>query len=106
MKVWIDDEREAPSGWIWIKHPGFAISFIRESWNKIEEISLDHDLGYELTGYDIVKDIEQVGHNIIVPFVIRVHSMNPVGRSNMLAGIGAIYNRNFEVMDELDPFDD
>ena len=57
MKVWLDDVREAPEGWIHIRTPEEAIDLLRSG--AVEEISLDHDLGIfteegEATGYDVL----------------------------------------------------
>lgn len=49
--------------------------------NKIEYLSLDHDLGEEKTGYDVAKFLVQEG--IKIP-VINIHSANPVGRDNIV----------------------
>ena len=51
---------------------------------NVEVISLDHDLGEEKTGYDVVKFMAEEN---IWPSVVKVHSMNPVGRDNMLSVI-------------------
>lgn len=51
-----------------------------------ETLSLDHDLGDKTsTGYDFLKWIENriVYMNESIPCII-IHSMNPVGRENML----------------------
>lgn len=49
------------------------------------EISLDHDLGEELTGYDCVKYVvnDCMERNAPLP-LINVHSSNPVGRTNII----------------------
>ena len=118
MKLWIDDVRPAPEGYIWCKSVYEAIGCIwtferaiftlkweydtaympifypqmmnREGLQKkmdeyrIELIDLDHDAGdYAKDGGDYIKLLdwlEETGRN----YPIRIHSMNVVGRENML----------------------
>lgn len=91
MKVFLDDEREAPTGWIHVHWPEEAIALLRTG--NITEISLDHDLGDDQhgTGYDVVLWIEEAvitrGFN---PPRIYVHSANPSARIKMELGIASI----------------
>ena len=55
-----------------------------ELLNKYEfsdGIMLDHDLGEEKTGYDVLKYIRD--NDIILPDVFQLITSNPVGRQNM-----------------------
>lgn len=96
MKLWIDDVREAPSGYRWARSVYEAKVIIRNfetilkaSGGKvryqIELIDIDHDAGdYAKDGGDYIKLLdwlEETGRN----YPIRIHSMNPVGRENMRA---------------------
>ena len=93
MKLWIDDVRPAPDGYVWIKSVDVAKETIEKMdneinqfyWGKIEIISLDHDAGdYALYGGDYIKLLdwlEETGRN----YPIKIHSMNPVGVQNMRA---------------------
>ena len=85
MKIWIDDVRPAPEGYIWIKTVNFALMFISTFDKKIELIDVDHDAGdCAVYGGDYIKILdwlEKTGRN----YPIRIHSMNPVGRENMRA---------------------
>ncbi|MFW6122293.1 MAG: cyclic-phosphate processing receiver domain-containing protein, partial [Petrotogales bacterium] len=58
MKIFLDDEREAPPGWERVYWPDEAIELIKTG--NVEEVSLDHDLGDDEkgTGYDVIKWIE------------------------------------------------
>lgn len=96
MKVWLDDVREAPDGWVHVKTPEEAIELLRSG--EVEEINLDHDLGLatpesERTGYDVLAWLEEALATGIwkhpVP-VIRIHSANPVGWSRMQQAITSI----------------
>ena len=93
MKLWIDDARPAPEGYIWIKSVNDAIRYIEiygdyiDSDNVmidcIELIDIDHDAGdYAQYGGDYIKLLdwlEETGRN----YPIHIHSMNHVGIQNM-----------------------
>lgn len=59
MKVYLDDERQAPEGWYRVYWPEEAIALLNKG--DVTEISLDHDLGDDAhgTGYDVVLWIEE-----------------------------------------------
>ena len=100
MKLWIDDVRPAPEGYIGVRSvneaklmiEAFDFTFImtrelgnnREAENfRIEVIDIDHDAG-EFGPPDYIKVLdwlEETGRN----YPIRIHSMNPVGVANMRA---------------------
>ena len=94
MKVWLDDVREAPEGWIHVRTPEEAIDLLRAG--GVEEISLDHDLGLfteegEATGYDVLLWIEaEVAARRLNPPAMHVHSANPVARRRMGQAIASI----------------
>lgn len=87
MKLWIDDIRNAPDGYICAKSVNDAKWFIRicEScpYEEVELIDIDHDAGdYASDGGDYIKVLdwlEENGRN----YPIHIHSMNPVGVENM-----------------------
>ena len=90
MKIWIDDIRPAPDGYVWVITVNYArqiITYINnnEDWmdETIELIDIDHDAGeYRNQGGDYIKLLdwlEETGRN----YPIRIHSMNPVGVENM-----------------------
>ncbi len=91
MKVYLDDERETPDGWVRVYWPDEAIELLKSG--EVEEISLDHDLGDDErgTGYDVVLWLEEqvIVHGMNPP-IIRVHSANSSAREKMEAGIAAI----------------
>ncbi len=93
MKVglWLDDIRPAPEGWDHAKTAFKAMSLLAD--NDYPVISLDHDLGEEATGYDVLCWLEQnIGEGRWVKPVpeIRVHSANPAGRDRMLFAVEKI----------------
>ena len=89
MKLWIDDVRPAPEGYVWCKSVNEAKHYICvwefQMFKEIELIDIDHDGGdYAGDGGDYIKLLdwlEEGGWNI----PIRIHSMNPVGVANMRA---------------------
>jgi hypothetical protein len=91
MKLYLDDQREAPEGWIRVFWPEEAIELLKTG--NVEEISLDHDLGDDErgTGYDVVLWIEkEVITNKYVPPRIHVHTANSSAREKMALGIRCI----------------
>ena len=86
MKLWIDNVRPAPEGYIWVASVNNAILKIQiaESFNySIDIIDIDHDAGdYASDGGDYIKLLdwlEETGRN----YPIHIHSMNPVDVENM-----------------------
>ncbi|MEE1084558.1 MAG: cyclic-phosphate processing receiver domain-containing protein [Paludibacteraceae bacterium] len=90
MKLWIDDVRPAPEGYVWCMSTHQAKCLIELSEqgrydSRVELIDIDHDAGnYAFDGGDFIKVLdwlEQTGRS----YPIRIHSMNPVGIANMRA---------------------
>ena len=91
MKVFLDDLRTPPDGWIHVYWPDEAIELLKTG--EVTEISLDHDLGDDDrgTGYDVVLWIEEAAVTAgFKPPKITVHSANSAARLRMEAGIQAI----------------
>ena len=97
FKIWLDDEREAPEGWIHFHSSRTCIAALDLlQYNRdavIEELSLDHDLGDDEmygTGYDVLLWIEEQVHSndrYVPPASMKVHSANAGARPKMLAAI-------------------
>lgn len=79
MKLFLDDLRNVPNGYIVARTYEECVSLLEN--NKIETISLDHDLGTKKTGYDVCLWL--IEHKIY-PKEILIHSANPVGQKNMI----------------------
>jgi len=98
MKLWIDDIRRPSANWIWAKSATEAIRIcIDYGLENIELISLDHDLGEGMmTGYDFMTWLEEriVVHQDAYPKV-KAHTMNPVGRDNIMRAVQALNRRVF-----------
>lgn len=91
MKLYLDDERKTPVGWVRVFWPEEAIAWLKTE--MVTEISLDHDLGDDDrgTGYDVILWIEnEVMTNNFIPTQINIHSANVSARIKMELGIMAI----------------
>ncbi|MDO3277665.1 cyclic-phosphate processing receiver domain-containing protein [Mycobacteroides abscessus] len=76
MKLWVDDERTAPDGWVWAKTSADALQVLNTAV-FVEAISLDHDLGGEDTTRPVVLWLSEHGG---WPAHVYVHTANPVGK--------------------------
>lgn len=109
MKVWLDDVRPAPDGWVLVtSYEEFARLLVNVPDGSIEEMSLDHDLAVcgtcanmsstfavvvfrcvpascecmcHRTGLDCVKFMAMTGRWPATP--PRVHSVYPTGKRSM-----------------------
>ena len=87
LKIWVDDVRPAPEGYIWLKSVNEVKKYLADPHilcnYEIKLIDLDHDAGdYAKDGGDYVRILdylEMVGYN----GDLRIHSMNAVGVQNM-----------------------
>ena len=99
MKIWVDDVRQAPDGYVWCKNVHETKIHIMQHLapNKkivgIQEINLDHDAGeyasldgdyIELLKWLEEKEYGGAGWNPC-DIHFHIHSMNPVGVQNMRA---------------------
>ena len=97
MRVWLDDLREAPPGWMRTRTPEEVVGLLR--LGKVTEVSLDHDLGLdggesERTGYTVLLWLEmEVGTGRWTRPLpgITIHTGNPVGRARMLQVLRTIH---------------
>jgi len=91
VKLWLDDVRDAPEGWVRCYWPDEVLEFIREG--GVIEVSLDHDLGdapqgyceQERTGMQVLRTLEVMQNEnpeLILP-EIHVHSANVVAAKRM-----------------------
>jgi hypothetical protein len=91
MRVFLDDTREAPEGWVRVLWPEEAIRLLET--REVVEISLDHDLGNDArgTGYDVILWIEEAVacRGFCVP-KITIHSANTSARQKMELGVSSI----------------
>ena len=99
MKIWVDDMRPAPDGYLWCKSVKdtidtfFALSSSCEGgneWNRVTLVDLDHDAGiYAKDGGDYIKFLDwlEANQDTFREYIpsFRIHSMNSVGVQNMRA---------------------
>jgi hypothetical protein len=102
VKLWLDDNRVAPEGWVWVKTADEAIAALRTG--QVVDASLDHDLGHcdactGCTGY--LRSPCECRCHLSGTFLVNwmatencgpankpsVHSANPVGAARMRATI-------------------
>ena len=91
MRLWIDDIRPAPTGFIWVKtvkEAKAAIRFYERTFSceDIIVISLDHDAGeFARDGKDYIEVLNWLETEGIVDtgYFFHIHSMNVVGAENM-----------------------
>lgn len=94
MKIWHDDVRPPPRGWVWVQTNEDALHILHGCFAYVEEISLDHDLGadpYEADGIMLQGHAEETGlslvktmvHLHLVPPRVTIHSWNPIGARHM-----------------------
>lgn len=88
MKLWVDDERPMPDNtWRQAWSSDEAILHLLQNWgSRLEEISLDHDLGAEDTGFIV---LDWMIENSAWPKVLTIHTANPPARKRMLAAANA-----------------
>lgn len=91
LKIYLDDERSTPDGWVRAYWPDEVIKFLETG--KVTHLSLDNDLGDDKRGQgkDVIQWIEEkVALENFKPPEIFVHSANIVAKKQMLQGIEAI----------------
>lgn len=95
LRLWVDDERPAPDDtWTVAKDSAAAISHLYmigtpaviAMGDSLEEVSLDHDLGGEDTGFKVLDWMIQWD---CWPKVLTIHTSNPPARKRMLAAANA-----------------
>jgi hypothetical protein len=107
VKLWLDDIRLPPEGWVWVKTVELAIAALKTG--DVETASLDYELTFasvdydrssqprvsdedwerRRTGYAVVCWMEE--NNVWPPDGVRVHSEKAAGRERMQAVIDRHY---------------
>ena len=82
MKLWLDDAREMPDDYdVHVETVDDAVTFLEEF--EVTHVGFDHDLGQDLTGYDLAKWIEFMATEGLPRLTWSIQSANPVGRKNI-----------------------
>lgn len=96
VKIWLDDLREAPEGYVLYKSVNECkegILSFEQNGIEIEVIDCDHDLGdYFPDSGDGISLIDWLTERDIM-YPTAFHTANPVGRANMQRAIDAFYRR-------------
>lgn len=91
MKLFLDDLRNAPdNSWVIVRNYYDCIDIL--TTGKVKVSSLDHDLGTDLTGYDVAKAMmkyKTLSFDWPVPKTL-VHSCNLIGRDNIISCLKSI----------------
>lgn len=88
IKLWIDDCRPAPSGYIWVKSVKAAKTAIWQYEHNMIDDNILIDFGdYVSEGEDYIKLLDWLEAENIVDtgYSFHIHSMNMVGVQNMRA---------------------
>lgn len=103
MKLFIDDIREAPEGWVLARSISSAVNLIQRYQSEITHISFDHDISFsvirkdgsvvphpspdtfKVVCYYVVEKIFSQSSGIREDIVLTTHSANPVGRKEIVA---------------------
>ena len=90
MKIWLDDIRPAPNGYVHCKSVNqakkYILSYCPQVTNQDIFLDLDHDLGdYYKDGGDAVKLLDWLEEQNLVNarYFFHLHTANPVGAENM-----------------------
>ncbi len=98
IKLWIDDLRPAPKGYVWVKNVRtaklYCYQYLYEGNDgrphlTIEEFHLDHDSGDQcVMGGDYIEFLKWLEEktyteNWVIDSVFKIHSGNVVGINNM-----------------------
>lgn len=82
IRLWIDDLRPAPEGWVWVKTSQEAIqklsdiTLLKED-HLLQLVSFDHDLGEDDTSRPV---LDWMIENDVWPAIVQIHTANPVGQ--------------------------
>lgn len=108
-KLYIDDIRDAPEGWNQCRTVTEAIKAIRMFRHSIKEISIDHDISYqiELNGISRPYPSPETFMAVLLYIIevmpretkITLHTANPVGRNQMMYELTKAEFFNTEVVE-------
>ena len=92
MKVFLDDERQTPEGWVRTYTVNETIDLLKSG--EVTDLSLDNDLGEGVEeGFRVLDwmEAEVIGGGFKPPENMQVHSGNPVRKIYMRDLINRIY---------------
>lgn len=90
IKLWLDDRRPAPDGWVWVRHVWEAVVWLKR--DEVAELELDYDLGPDdKPGFDLV--VWMARHGRWPDTLPIVHSQNRAAADGMRFVIARWYGR-------------
>lgn len=101
VKLWLDDLREAPEGWLRAQTRDEAIAILKN--NYVEFASLDYDIRWDPGGDGCDWENTRTGMAIVIWMWktgkwprdgVAVHSSNVAGAQRMISSLGSHYRRN------------
>ena len=102
-KIWVDDVRPAPSGYIWLKSVDDFINYVdQHGVEGIAVFDFDHDAGdYASAGGDYIRCLDYLEFIGAQGINVRIHSANPVGVKKMRQVIAKNgWNEVFDIIEE------
>lgn len=94
MKLYLDDQRSAPHGWVLARTAEDAIDILRQG--QVTDLSLDYDLGdpHFGTGLDVLEWLERAleERKVTLPR-LQAHSGSILGRRRLEATIALLEQR-------------
>lgn len=97
-RIWIDDLRLPPEGWVWVKTSDAAIEVLAEFkhlGSEYEVISFDHDLGGDDTSRRIM--MWMIENESFPTDEVFVHTANSVGRQYLVGTAQRYFPSNVKV---------
>lgn len=94
MKIWLDDERVAPLGFVWLKTAGEVIDILATKADEVEYLSLDNDLGIEepitfaVVWFGEARELEMEDSGLAVVWWMTYHNVWPAGDINIHSANG------------------
>lgn len=97
MKVFLDDTRPAPNGWIKTKSAEETIQLLQTG--KVTQLSLDYDLSATSldNGYDVLIWLEEEiknNNSFSLPINITIHSTHSLLKPRMESAVKNLYKLN------------
>lgn len=85
VRIWIDDVRQPPEGYLWFKKTEDFIDYVDQNGvDDIKLIDIDHDAGdFQEFGGDYIRCLDYLEFRKAKNLNIRIHSQNPVGVKSM-----------------------
>lgn len=94
IKLYVDDIREAPDGWTLVTTISEAIRFIARYSESISEISLDHDISFEVRVSGVYRPFPSPDTFASVAYFIGEKYTNRNSRHDLVSALDDIFMKN------------